>query len=163
MKIIKYIFSGILLCMLCSCQHSMELAQDENIKIFSYKEYDYTSSNDLVLWQKSTQAEPDEAFQLNFADSIQPKELVKIKDMIRYVNSHSGMNARLVGYTNVKGSKAYNNALLWAKMREIVSYLEQGGIDYTRTAIVSSDERKPKIKGHKEYLIEVFYLEAQYE
>ena len=161
MKILKYILCGGVLFMLFSCQSNVDLAQKDGIGIFAYNDYEDTGVHNADVWHKSVIVAADEKIYLNFADNmITEDNLAKIKEIAHYLNTNSGMRVKLLGRSKAEGSNAYNNAILWAKMREISGYIEQDGIDHDRISIISLSGQKFSSKPGENGLVEVFYLEA---
>ena len=161
MKILKYIVCGGLLFMLFACQSNVDVAQKDGIGVFAYNDYEDTGVHNADVWHKNTTAAANETLALNLEDSmIAEANLAKIKEIAHYLNTNSGMRVKLLGRSKAEGSNAYNNAILWAKMREIAGYIEQDGIDYARISIISLAGQKFSSKPGENGLVEVFYLEA---
>ena len=80
--------------------------------------------------------------------NIKPQATQSLHNQSQYLNSHSGVKARIEGNTDDRGSREYNIGLGWRRARAIASMLEQYGVNKKQLVLVSYGAEKPVAFGH---------------
>ncbi|NOY37180.1 MAG: OmpA family protein [Chlorobi bacterium] len=72
---------------------------------------------------------------------IRKAEHPKVKELVRIMNEHPDLSIELLGYTDAKGSTAYNKRLALRRAREVRKALLNAGIDASRVKVTGVGEK----------------------